>query len=215
MQADFWQERWQRNQIGFHQAVVNPYLQRHWPVLPPGSRVLVPLCGKSLDLVWLAGQGARVLGVELAPQAVEAFFAEQGLQPAVVRRGAFDCYSAGALEVWCGDFFALTADDVADCTALYDRAAMIALPPDMRQRYVRHLTAILPAGCVGLLVTLDYDQSVLAGPPFSVPDEEVRALWSGGWQVDQVECRDILDEGGKFVSAGAQRLDERAYRLKL
>ncbi|MGY4493154.1 thiopurine S-methyltransferase [Pseudomonas sp. TE3610] len=215
MQADFWQERWQRNQIGFHQAAVNPYLQRHWPVLAPGSRVLVPLCGKSLDLVWLAGQGLHVLGVELATQAVEAFFAEQGLQPAVVRRGAFDCYSAGALEVWCGDFFALTADDVVGCTALYDRAAMIALPPEMRQRYVRHLTAILPAGCAGLLITLDYDQSVLPGPPFSVPDEEVRALWGGEWQVDQVECRDILDEGGKFVSAGATRLEERAYRLKL
>ncbi|MGC1332566.1 thiopurine S-methyltransferase [Pseudomonas sp.] len=214
MQADFWRERWQRNQIGFHQAAVNPYLQRHWPLLAQHARVLVPLCGKSLDLAWLAGRGMRVLGVELAPQAVEAFFAEQGLQPEIVRRGDFTCYSAGDLELWCGDFFALNADDVAGCTAFYDRAALIALPPEMRERYVQHLAAILPAGCVGLLVTLDYDQDVLPGPPFSVPDQEVRALWGAGWQVEEVECRDILDKGGKFVSAGAKRLHERAYRLK-
>jgi thiopurine S-methyltransferase len=124
MQADFWQERWQRNQIGFHQATVNPYLQRHWPAFAHGAKVLVPLCGKSLDLAWLAGQGVRVLGVELASQAVEAFFAEQGLQPTVVREGEFVRYSAGELDMWCGDFFALTADDVAGCAALYDRAAL-------------------------------------------------------------------------------------------
>lgn len=216
MQADFWQERWQRNQIGFHQAQVNPYLQRHWPSLglPPEARVLVPLCGKSLDLTWLAGQGLRVLGIELAQTAVQAFFQEQGLQPQVDREGVFTRYRAGGLELWCGNFFALTAEDVIDCSALYDRAALIALPKEMRSQYVEHLTAILPKGCKGLLVTLDYDQAVLPGPPFSVADQEVRTLWAAG-QVDELECRDILDEGGKFVSAGARRLHERAYRLAL
>lgn len=217
MQADFWQERWQRNQIGFHQAGVNPYLQRHWPSLgvAPGAQVLVPLCGKSLDLAWLAGQGVRVLGVELAEKAVQAFFHEQGLAPSVQAHGTFTRYQAGEVELWCGDFFALTAADVAGCTALYDRAALIALPPDMRRRYVQHLTAILPKGCAGLLVTLDYDQDVLPGPPFAVPDAEVQALWGGRWRVEQLECRDILEEGGKFVNAGARRLDECAYRLTL
>lgn len=215
MQADFWQARWQRNQIGFHQAQVNPYLQRHWPALgvAPGAQVLVPLCGKSLDLAWLAGQGVRVLGVELAEKAVQAFFHEQQLQPQVHAEGAFTRYQAGDVQLWCGDFFALTAQDVAGCTALYDRAALIALPPEMRRRYVQHLTAILPKGCAGLLVTLDYDQDVLPGPPFAVPDDEVQALWGGQWQVEQLECRDILGEGGKFADAGAQRLHERAYKL--
>ena len=141
MQPEFWQDRWASNQIGFHQREVNPYLQRHWPVLglPVVVKVLVPLCGKSLDLLWLAGQGHQVLGIELSQTAVEDFFSEQQLAPEVSDAGAFKVYRAGAIELWCGDFFALTARDVADCAALYDRAALIALPPPMRERYGAHL----------------------------------------------------------------------------
>ena len=216
MQADFWQERWQRNQIGFHQPEVNPYLQRHWSSLgvKPGTRVLVPLCGKSLDLAWLAAQGLRVVGVELAQKAVEAFFAEQGLEPVVEVRDLFVCYQAGDVELWCGDIFALTAKDVADCLALYDRAALIALPADMRERYVRHLTAILPGGCAALLVTLDYDQSLVPGPPFAVPDDEVQVLFGEAWRVQEVACHDVIGQSPKFQNAGVQHLTEHSYRLQ-
>ncbi|WAH60397.1 thiopurine S-methyltransferase [Pseudomonas silvicola] len=215
MQADFWQERWHHNQIGFHQAAVNPYLQAHWPGLglASGVGVLVPLCGKSLDLAWLAGQGMRVVGVELAQKAVEAFFSEHGLEPEVQTRGAFRCYQAGDVQLWCGDFFALTAADVASCTALYDRAALIALPPSMRERYVRHLADILPHARAGLLVTLEYDQSLLPGPPFAVAEEEARALYGRDWTVQQVECRDVLAESPKQRNAGADYLNERVYQL--
>ncbi|WP_455911912.1 thiopurine S-methyltransferase [Pseudomonas putida] len=215
MEPKFWQERWARNQIGFHLPEVNPYLQRHWPklALAEGAKVLVPLCGKSLDLMWLASLGYRVLGVELSEQAVEAFFSEQGLMPKISQRGVFKVYQADQIEVWCGDFFALDAEALADCSALYDRAALIALPPLMRAQYAEHLNALLRPGCQGLLITLDYDQTQKAGPPFAVTDDEVKVLLGSHWTVQVVEEQDILGESWKFVQDGVTRLEERVYQL--
>ncbi|MGU9813678.1 thiopurine S-methyltransferase [Pseudomonas sp. Larv2_ips] len=215
MEPKFWQERWARNQIGFHLPEVNPCLQRHWPklALAEGAKVLVPLCGKSLDLMWLASLGYRVLGVELSEQAVEAFFSEQGLMPRISQRGVFKVYRADLIEVWCGDFFALDAEALADCSALYDRAALIALPPLMRAQYAEHLNALLRPGCQGLLITLDYDQTQKAGPPFAVADEEVKLLLGGHWSVQVLEEQDILGESWKFVQDGVTRLEERVYRV--
>ncbi|MBH3406211.1 thiopurine S-methyltransferase [Pseudomonas glycinae] len=214
MQPEFWHKKWESNQIGFHQPEVNPYLQRYWPglAIPAQARVLVPLCGKSLDLLWLAGRGHQVLGVELSQRAVEDFFREQQLQPQVSEQGDFKVYRAGAIELWCGDFFSLTVADVAGCTALYDRAAMIALPPAMRERYAAHLQSILPT-CRGLLVTLDYDQSQMPGPPFSVDDAEVQRLLGSVWRVEMLEQQDVLGDSWKFVQAGVTRLEERVYRI--
>ncbi|WP_175653662.1 thiopurine S-methyltransferase [Pseudomonas sp. Marseille-P9899] len=216
MQADFWHKRWERNQIGFHQEQVNSYLAQYWPSLgiDAGGRVLVPLCGKSLDLVWLAGQGLRVLGVELSQRAVEDFFAEQQLEPERFEHGAFTCYRSEGIELWCGDFFELNAADVADCVGLYDRAALIALPPEMRERYAAHLATILPAGCGAVLVTMDYDQSQLDGPPFAVTDEEVRRLYTPRWQILAEDEQDILGQSWKFLQAGVSRLLERVYVLR-
>jgi len=213
MEPAFWQQRWADNQIGFHQSQVNPYLQQYWPQLQlaPGSRVLVPLCGKSLDRAWLEGQGHRVLGVELSRRAVEAFFREHGLQPQVTQQGAFEVWRDGDVELWCGDFFALRAEDVADCVALYDRAALIALPPQMRAHYMALLSQALPTGA-GLLVTLDYQQELLAGPPFSVADDEVRRGF-GGWQVEALEAWEVISESPKFLQAGVKSLVERVYRV--
>ncbi|MBN2977766.1 thiopurine S-methyltransferase [Pseudomonas lactucae] len=215
MEPKFWQERWARNQIGFHLPEVNPYLQKHWPALAveEGAKVLVPLCGKSLDLMWLASQCHRVLGVELSEQAVETFFDEQNLTPRITRRGEFKVYQADAIEVWCGDFFALDAQALADCTALYDRAALIALPPLMRAQYAEHLNVVLRPGCQGLLITLDYDQTQKAGPPFAVTDEEVHMLLGEHWSLEVLEQQDILGESWKFLQDGVTRLEERAYRL--
>lgn len=215
MQPEFWHKRWALNQIGFHLGEVNPNLQRFWPELEleKHARVLVPLCGKSLDLVWLAGQGFQVLGVELSEKAVEDFFNEQQLVAKISQRGAFKAYSAESIELWCGDFFALTAQDVVECVGLYDRAALIALPPEMRERYTQHLTQILPGACEGLLITLEYEQTQIDGPPFSVSDAEVQQLLASDWQLDILEERDVLGESWKFLQAGATRLEERAYRL--
>ncbi|MBW8126428.1 MULTISPECIES: thiopurine S-methyltransferase [Pseudomonas] len=217
MEPEFWRERWARNQIGFHLPEVNPYLQRHWPklALAEGAKVLVPLCGKSLDLMWLASLGFRVLGVELSEQAVEAFFTEQSLTPRVTERGAFKVYQADLIEVWCGDFFALDAQVLADCTALYDRAALIALPPLLRAQYAEHLNTLLRPGCQGLLITLDYDQTQKAGPPFAVTHDEVKVLLSSHWALAVQEEQDILGESWKFVQDGVTRLEERVYQLAM
>ena len=216
MDEAFWQRRWARNEIGFHLNEVNPYLRRHWPSLglAPGARVLVPLCGKSLDMAWLADQGLAVLGVELSERAAEDFFTEHGLVPDVSVQGELKVYRAGNVEIRCGDFFAVTPDDVADCRALYDRAALIALPSDMRQRYVNHLASILAPGCQGLLITLDYQQEQMSGPPFAVGDAEVRDLLNTRWKIKLLELADVLNESNwKFLQRGLTRLDERCYRL--
>lgn len=216
MQPDFWHNRWEHQLIGFHQQQVNPYLQQYWPALgiAPGARVLVPLCGKSLDMAWLAAQGHGVLGVELSERAVKDFFAEHGLEPHVSSQGAFEVYRSEGIELWCGDFFALTPSDTAGCAGLYDRAAMIALPTPMRERYVAHLQALLPSPCQGLLITLDYDQAVTEGPPFAVLDDEVQRLFGEHWQLSTLAVDDVLAQSPRFIKTGADRLLERAYRLQ-
>jgi thiopurine S-methyltransferase len=212
----FWQARWAQGQIGFHLQEVNPYLQQHWPSLSiaPGSQVLVPLCGKSLDMAWLAGQGLRVLGVELAERAVEDFFAEQGLQPEVEQQGVLRLYRAAGVEIYCGDFFNVQAEHVAGCTALYDRAALIALPETMRARYVEHLAAILPGNCRGLLVSLEYAQEEMSGPPFSVSQAEIDARLSPYWQIELLARHDVLNENWRFLQRGLSSLHESIYRLQ-
>ncbi|RMT84838.1 thiopurine S-methyltransferase [Pseudomonas viridiflava] len=216
MEADFWQQRWASGQIGFHQAEVNQDLRRFWPELElqKGARVLVPLCGKSHDMSWLVGQGFHVVGVELSRTAVEVYFAEHQLEPRVTQRGGFTLYSAVGIDIWCGDFFALTAQDIGQCVAFYDRAAMIALPSDIRERYVLQLERLLPSTCVGLLITLDYDQTELNGPPFSVPHQWLQAFVEAHWRIAKVETHDALHSSPKALKAGVGRLDECVYWLE-
>lgn len=215
MQPDFWLERWQRGETGFHQDEVNPYLARYWSRLEDSSEVFVPLCGKSRDMAWLRQHGFEVLGVELSELAVRAFFEETGRQPAVASHNGFVCYEADGIALWCGDFFALTTADVAGCAAVYDRASLIALPPDLRQNYVRHLCSLFPGGVRTLLVTLDYDQREMNGPPFAVSEEEVRRLYSGLAHVELLESRDVLPENERFRQRGISRLHENAYLINL
>lgn len=215
MDADFWLQRWQEGQIGFHRSDVMPLLEKHWPSLqlPAGSRVLVPLCGKSLDMHWLAAQGHRVLGVELSPLAVTQFFDEAGLAP--VRRTSRygEHFSAGPVEIILGDAFGLDPALLAEVAGVYDRAALIALPPDLRLRYRDTVYASLPAGCQGLLITLEYPQAEKAGPPFSVEQAEVDALFAAPWRHSLLERRDILDQEPRFREEGMSALETAVYHL--
>ncbi len=215
MNPDFWHQRWQDNQIGFHQAAPTPLLLKHWPSLgvPAGAKVFVPLAGKSLDMPWFAAQGHRVLGVELSELAVAQFFAENGLQPGIRDTHYGRHYEAGGIELILGDAFGLDADLLRDCDAVFDRAALIALPPELRRRYANELYAKLPAGCRGLLITLEYPQAERDGPPFSVPGDEVRALYGRDWDIDLLERRPIPPEHPGFVS-GVSKLDTAAYALR-
>ncbi len=189
MNPDFWHQRWADNQIGFHQAEATPLLVKHWPGLgvKAGAKVFVPLCGKSLDMAWLASQGHRVLGVELSQLAVEQFFEEHDLIPEIEDSRYGMHYVAEGIEIICGDAFALDDAVLADCTAVIDRAALIALPPDLRQRYASELYTHLPTGCAGLLVTLEYPQHEKDGPPFSVQVDEVQVLFAEGWTITQLD----------------------------
>lgn len=215
MDTDFWLQRWEQGQTGFHQPRVMPLLQKHWPALgmPAGSRVLVPLAGKSLDILWLAQQGHAVLAVELSPIAVTQFFETHGLSPTISTTAQGTLYRAGSIDFLCGDIFDLDAATLAGCAACYDRAALIALPPDLRARYVRHVYGHLPAGCRTLLLTLDYPQAEMAGPPFAVPEAEIRTLYSPGWHIERLESRDILAQEPKFAARGLSRMGTDVYRL--
>jgi thiopurine S-methyltransferase len=216
MDADFWHQRWQDNRIGFHQDQPTPLLQKYWPAIgaAPGCRVFVPLAGKSRDMLWLAAQGHRVLGVELSQLAVEQFFAEHDLQPDIHETRYGRHYCAGDIELICGDAFALDADALADCAAVFDRAALIALPLALRLRYVEELYAGLPGECRGLLITLEYPQDEKEGPPFSVSESEVRQRFDSRWNVELLERRDILETQQNFIDEGVTALDTCVYRLQ-
>jgi len=216
MEPGFWHQRWRDGRIGFHQSAVTPQLERHWDALglPAGSTVFVPLCGKSLDMAWLAERGHRVLGVELSDVAVHDFFAGQGLVPSLRETAYGVHHEAGPFELIVGDAFALDRALLADCAGVFDRAALIALPPDMRRRYLATTWAALPEGCRGLLVTLEYPQEQKAGPPFAVAADEVQALFGDAWSPALLERRDILAEEPRFIEGGVSALATAAWRLE-
>jgi thiopurine S-methyltransferase len=215
MNPEFWLERWQRGEIGWHRHEINRHLCAFWPQLglPIGTRVLVPLCGKTADLLWLASRGDRVLGVELSELAVDAFFTENGLSPTVTRVSGFRRYRVDEIEILCGDFFALPPALLDDIGAVYDRAALIALPPDLRIRYAAHLDTLLPARVPHLLITLEYDQAQRAGPPFSVQTQEVARLFGERYRLSVLGQLDVLDESPAWRQQGLTELVERVYRL--
>jgi len=217
VKKEFWLERWDRAEIGFHQNEINPYLLRFWNTLshPAGSEVFVPLCGKSLDMVWLRQQGNFVLGVELSALAVKDFFHEQGMTAERVSEGDFDNYIAEGYCLACGDFFDLSKQDVAKVSAVYDRASLVALPPEMRERYARHLVDILPSGTKILLITFDYPQAEMQGPPFAVSVKEVEALYSRFAEVRLLAQEDVLDQNPRFKQRGMTRMQENVFMLTL
>ncbi|MHC9084383.1 thiopurine S-methyltransferase [Luteimonas sp. RIT-PG2_3] len=215
MEQGFWHQRWETGRIGFHQDRPSPLLDKHWPALalPAGSRVFVPLCGKSLDMAWLAEQGHAVLGIELSELAIRQFFDERGLSPATHASASGVHFVAGPYELICGDAFALPDTVLAGCAGVYDRAALIALPPPMRATYVDTAWHRLRPGCRGLLITLEYPQAQKDGPPFSVEAPEVRERFAADWTVDLLERRDILDREPGFVAEGVTALSTCAWRL--
>lgn len=215
MDTEYWRERWRQNRIEFHQDAVSPYLQRFLPELKlaQGARVFVPLCGKSKDMLWLSAQGYGVFGVEVSALAVAAFFSENGLQARREARGAFESWRSGAIEIVCGDYFALTPDDLAGVAAVYDRAALVALPPEQRRRYARHMQAVLPPEARILLVTMEYPQAEIPGPPFSVDNTELDALYGENYQIRELYAEDALARKPSFKDKGLSRLIERVLLL--
>lgn len=215
MDADYWKSRWQRGETGWHRDEVMPLLQKHWPSLhaQAGSEVLVPLSGKTLDMPWLATQGQRVLGIELSERAIKAFFVEQDLSDVASDTPDGPLHRAGDIAILEADAFEVSPAMLSGVRHVYDRAALIALPPDLRKRYVDTLYARLPARTTALLITLEYPQHEKDGPPFSVSEEEVRTLFSPAWDVALLERRDILQQQPSFIADGVSALQTAVYRL--
>ena len=203
---DAWLERWQIGRIGWHEAEGNRNLQEHWRAR--GKRVLVPLCGKTPDLLWLEAQGNEVVGVELSDIAVRAFFEEQGLGYER-SEGKLDAYEAKdrRVTIYCGDYFefAKTGFD-----AHYDRGALVALSPELRHRYVRHTSSLLAADAEQLVIAVQYDQAVCDGPPFSISADEMRGYWPHLEIVGKVD--DTANAPPKFLEAGLELMHETVWR---
>lgn len=181
MDADFWLDRWRKNEIGFHLDAPNPALVNYFPaVVRPPATVFLPLCGKTRDIHWLLGQGYAVIGAELSALAIDALFAELGVasedETLEATKGPLVRRTAANLTIFVGDILALDAAMLGPVDAVYDRAALVALPPTMRTRYVPHLVALSRAA-PQLLVTFEYDQTMADGPPFSVGARDVQALY--------------------------------------
>ena len=208
MEPGFWRDRWAEGKIGFHEGHPNVFLTKHLAALP-GTRILVPLCGKTEDMAYLAAHGKRVIGVELVEDAVAAFFAEHEITPKVTTFGDLRLYNADDITIIAGDWFSVTAELVGTVDAIYDRAALIALPLDLRAKYVAQLRTLVTLGTRGLLITCDYDASKFTAPPHPVPDAEVRALY---------DAAELLEEGplvgGRLAEANIGAI-ERCYSVRL
>jgi thiopurine S-methyltransferase len=215
LQPEFWHERWRMGQTGFHQSAIDRNLRRYWPDLGVAinSPVFVPLCGKSLDLLWLCEQGYSVTGVELSTVALESFCTEHGI-PAKRRIGDdFDVYEAPKLQLFRADFFALTPQLLGPIPAVYDRAALISWAPELRATYVEHINSLTSPRTQTLLVTLEYPQEQMKGPPFSVDADEVERLYAQHHEIQALSRQDILANEPRLRSRGLTQLREVCYRL--
>jgi thiopurine S-methyltransferase len=215
LQPDFWHKRWQIGQIGFHQSVVDRNLERYWPDLGlvGGSRVFVPLCGKSLDLLWLRERHQSVTGVELSAVALESFCMEHGVPARRRVLEHFDVYEAPKLQLYRGDLFALTSELLGPVSGVFDRAALISWAPEVRAAYAAHLAALTSPGTQTLLVTMEYPQSQMAGPPFSVSADEVQRLYAPNHAIQRLSVQDVLANESRLRSRGLTQLHEICYRL--
>lgn len=209
MDPAFWRARWAEHKIGFHEGHPNAFLAANLARLDGYYRILVPLCGKSEDLAFLAANNHAVVGVELVEDAAVQFFAEHAIEPKVDRREGYAIYSAHELTVITGDWFAMTPEIVGPVDSFYDRAALIALPADARPKYIEQLKTLVPAGAWSLTIALDYDQAAFNGPPFSVSDAEVRGHYKAVELLGEAP-----NQSGRIAAEGIAAT-ERCYAVQL
>ena len=197
----FWHHRWETQQIGWHREIYNDLLTKHWDSIgaPDGGKVLVPLCGKSLDMMWFASEGYTVIGSEMVNQAIQTFFAENGLRPKITKDGNHVQHTCELFTIFEGNFFDIEEDTI-QADSWYDRAAMIAIPPERREDYVEQLRNLTKENAVGLLITFAYPPEEMDGPPFALHDEDVHRLFSEGFEVQCLETMDLTDEKDRGLS---------------
>ncbi|MFB5651404.1 thiopurine S-methyltransferase [Leptospira wolffii] len=210
MNEDFWQQRWKENNIAFHQSEANPLLVKYFEslALTKGDRIFLPLCGKTLDIAWLLSKGFRVVGVEFADLAIRQLFSELKVTPKISQVDKLVRYSAEGLDIYVGDFFHLTKELLGQVDAVYDRAALVALPPETRILYTKHLVEITDHA-PQLLIAYDYDQNVMSGPPFSVPQVEIESHYKSEFHLTRLASLEV--QGGLRGQCPAK---ENVWELK-
>jgi thiopurine S-methyltransferase len=210
MHHDFWHQKWQKNEIGFHLPEANPLLVKHFSALQlqQGARVFLPLCGKTLDIAWLLAQGYQVVGAELSQIAIEDLFKSLNLTPTITHLGDITHFSAAHIDMFIGDIFKVTSAMLVKVDAVYDRAALVALPDTMRKDYSSHLMAITNQA-PQLLICFEYDQSLHAGPPFSISPNEVKLHYQTTYDLTLLASETMPDGlKGKFPAT------EQVWQLK-
>lgn len=223
MEIDFWLERWSKNEIGFHQQELNPYLAYFYGEQGPSAeqreklKVFVPLCGKSRDMLWLSQNGYNVFGVECSERAVKDFFEENALNYKHAEKAEHAFYQtseqASVIEIFQGDFFSLQPADMDNVTDIFDRASLVALPVDMRKQYAEKMAELQGPGVRTLLVTLTYDQNEMNGPPFSVSEEHVNELYSDYFSIEKLCFKDTINDEPRMKDRGLSSLVETVYKL--
>jgi thiopurine S-methyltransferase len=210
-----WLEFWREQRTDFHQTAVNPLLSRFWPALglPHGSRVFVPLCGKSLDMLWLAQQGHEVIGVELSPVAVADFFRENGLHPTQQQVGKFTLWRDGKIGILCGDYFALTRNDLGALDTVYDRAALTALPEEIRGLYVAQLSRLVSDTAVVFLLTVEDAAEDATLKQAQGVDEEITSLYSTGFKIELTHVESVFEPDPDSPLLPDKRAEYKVYRL--
>ena len=217
MKKEFWLEKWQNNQTGFHKEFTHPLLVEYIEKLnlSQGDTIFVPLCGKTVDMLWLNQQGFHVIGVELSQLAVEQFFAENDLEFVKTQEGEFAVYRHENIAVYQGDFFALSTLHLKGVKSVYDRAALIALPDDLVDKYVEKMQKIIPENSKELLITLEFIKKLgPLGPPFTTPDDTVKKLFATYQSVELLQEVDIISREAKFKELGCDYVYERIYLIK-
>jgi thiopurine S-methyltransferase len=210
-----WLKFWRDERTDFHQSAVNPLLSKFWSSLDltPGSRVFVPLCGKSLDIVWLAQQDHEVVGVKLSPVAVAEFFRENGLQPVQRQMGAFTLWSAGKLGILCGDYFALTKAVLGQFDTVYDRSALTALPENIRSQHVAQLRRLVPDTAKVFLLTVEDAAENATMQQTNGVDEEIKTLYSAGFKIDLAYVESVFEADPESPELPVRRAEYKVYRL--
>lgn len=214
MEASFWHQKWERGEIAFHESEANQFIVEHFEKLnlPKDSRVFLPLCGKTRDFAWLLAHGYRVVGAELSELAINELFKELGLVPEISKVGELARYSANNIDILVGDIFAMSAETLGSISAIYDRAALVALPAGIREQYTSHLISISDAA-PQLLITYEYNQQLIGGPPFSISEDEVRQHYGATYQLKSVESKNVAGGlKGKVASTETAWLLQKANK---
>ena len=211
-----WISRWESNKIGWHAEQVNRHLNKYLDrfELSFGESVFVPLCGKTNDMQFLLEKSIKVIGVEMSNIAIEQFFSENNLDYSVSKIGQFVVYEGNGIILYCGDFFDLDSRYLENVKAIYDRASLIALDEGLRQKYAKHLSDIIEFDARILLLTLNYPQHQRSGPPFAVSKEEVKQLFNGSFDIQELYCIEDIENEPMFQNLGVDFVEKAVYLLQ-